>query len=324
MNEKPRAAFIVEYLNSAIGNTQLMRGSRGSLQKVVTQRSLGEIVVPLLGDRENELVAAMDAARAKRKAKLAEADVLLASMDNYILNALGLTPPKTDSRRVFAVGGKAAQQRFDPHFHSPAYTRIQEMLSQTRCESLGSITVLSKETWHPESHESPTFRYIEISTVNPKTGEAHFNNVPTDKAPSRARMKVRADDIVISLTRPHHGSIAHLGPELDGCVASTGFAVIRDVAPHVSRDYLWCILRAQFSLAQMIQRASGGSYPAITETELGNITVPVPSLEVQENIATEVQYRHRQARRFQMEAESGWQVTKQWFEEQLLGQPVEP
>ena len=188
---------------------------------------------------------------------------------------------------------------------------------------MGGIATFSKEIWRPENHGNPTFQYIEISTVNPKTGEAQFNEVPTDKAPSRARMKVQPEDIIVSLTRPHHGSIAHLGAEFEDCVASTGFAVIREVAPHVRRDYLWSVLRAQFSLDQMIQRASGGNYPAITETELGNITIPVPSMETQEDIATEVQYRHLQARILREEAESGWQAAKQWFEEQLLGRPVE-
>ena len=293
-------------------------------QAGINTATLANVRIPLPSPSQREkLVQEIEAARAERKAKLADADTLLAGMNDFIPDTLGINLPSVDSRSIFAVSVKSAQKRFDPHFHSPTYRRIQEMLSQTRCEPLGSIAAFSKEIWRPENHENPTFRYIEISTVNPKTGEAHFNEVPTDKAPSRARMKVQADDIIVSLTRPHHGSIAHLGPEFEGCVASTGFAVIRDVAARVRRDYLWCVLRAQFSLDQMIQRASGGSYPAITETELGNITVPVPSMETQEVIATEVQHRYQQARRLQAEAESGWQAAKQWFEEQLIGRRVE-
>ena len=275
------------------------------------------IPLPLI-QFQHELVAAMDAARAGRKAKLAEADALLAGMDDFVLDALGLTAPRADSRRVFAVGGKAAQQRFDPHFHSPEFAQIQEMLSRTQCESLGNITTFSKEIWRPENHDQPTFRYIEISAVDPKTGEAHWNDVPITEAPSRARMKIRADDIIVSLTRPHHGSIAHLSPEFDECIASTGFAVIRDVAQNVHRDYLWCVLRARFSLNQMIQRASGGNYPAITEPELENIMVPIPDMEFQQTIAAEIN-RRRETHRLRAGAEAGWQATRQWFEVELLG-----
>ena len=319
-HEKHRAAFVAEYLNSNIGNTQLVRGSRGSLQKFVTQKSLGEIVIPMLGrQQENQLVAEMDAARAQRKAQLAEADALLAGIDGFVLDTLGLSLPRSDFHQVFGISASNVQKRLDPHFHSPQFVRIQEILSQTQCETLNSIVTFSKEIWKSENHKNSTFKYIEISSVNPKTGEAYFNDVPTDKAPSRARMKVQSGDIIVSLTRPHHGSIAYLGSEFADCVASTGFAVIRDIATHVRRDYLWGILRTQLSLSQMIQRSSGSSYPAIIEPELGNITVPIPNMEIQEVIASEIKYRHNKAQGLRADAETSLQEAKQQFQEKLLG-----
>ena len=315
--------FLSEWLNSPVGQELSNRFVSGGTRAALDYGAIRNIRIPLPDLLEQgKLVVAMDVARVERKAKLAEADALLAEVDDFLLDVLGIHLPSVAQRQVFAVGSQSVGKRVDPYFHLPKFARIQDALSEIHSEPLGSIATFSKEIWRPENHDNPTFRYIEISTVNPKTGEAQFNEVPTDKAPSRARMKVQPEDIIVSLTRPHHGSIAQLGAEFEGCVASTGFAVIREVAPHVRRDYLWSVLRAQFSLDQMIQRASGGNYPAITETELGNITIPVPSMETQEDIATEVQYRHQQARRLREEAESGWQAAKQWFEEQLIGRPV--
>ena len=250
---------------------------------------------------------------------MVEADALLAGIDGFLLDELGMMAPVDDGRRVFAVSSEGVFSRLDPHFHSPAFARIERMLAQVNCEPLGRIATFSKETWRPQDHGQPTFRYIEINTVNPQTGEANWNEVPTLEAPSRARMKVQAKDIIVSLTRPHHGSIAYLGPEFDGCIASTGFAVIRNVPEHISRDYLWCVLRAQFCLQQMLQRASGGNYPAITEPELAKILVPVPDKAIQNVIAAEVSRRSEDARRLRAEAEAGWERAKGWFEEELLG-----
>jgi type I restriction enzyme S subunit len=69
----------------------------------------------------------------------------------------------------------------------------------------------------------------------------------------------------------------------------------------------------------MLQRSSGGNYPAITEHELGNVMVPVPTPDVQERIAKEAQRRRRQAAELRSEADAKWQARKTWFEEQLLG-----
>ena len=289
-------------------------------QAGVNTATLADVRIPFpLAPQREELVAHMVAARDERRAKLTEADALLAGIDDFLLDALGIAPPVADRRRVFAVRGQAAIDRIDPHFHSPDFARIETMLSQTFCEPLGNIATLSGETWKPQDHEPPMFRYIEISTVSPQTGEAYWNDVPTNEAPSRARMQIRADDIIVSLTRPHHGSIAHLGPEFDGCIASTGFAVIRDVAENVDREYLWCALRAKFCLQQMLQRASGGNYPAITEPELEKILIPVPDVVTQSYIAEEVRQRRDAARGLRSEAEAGWEAAKQSFEENLLG-----
>ena len=78
-----------------------------------------------------------------------------------------------------------------------------------------------------------------------------------------------------------------------------------------------------FGLQQMLQRASGGNYPAITEPELEKILVPVPDAATQDFIATEVRHRREEARRLRAEAEAGWEGAKGWFEVQLFGESAE-
>ena len=292
---------------------------RPSVQSNINKEEFKTCPIPLppVGVQDG-LTAEMSAARAERKAKLAEADALMRGVDDFVMDALGIESIAEDSRRVFALPSGNAFARLDPYFHSPQFARIKNMISQTSCELLGDIATFSRETWTPQEHSRAEFRYIEISGVNPDTGEASWNELLTSDAPSRARMKVKSDDIIVSLTRPHHGSIAHLGPEFEGCIASTGFGVIRNVAGHVRRDYLWCMLRTQNCRYQMIQRASGGNYPAITQSELANIIVPVPDTETQNRIIAEITRRRETARRLRAEAEDGWQSAKRRFERRLL------
>jgi len=313
--------FASDFLNTASGRLQIDRLSRQIIGMTnINAEEIKEILLPVPSpQRQRELVDAMDSARAARRQNLEQADALLSGLDDFLIETLGLTLPPEDNRRVFAVRSNSATTRFDPHFHAPEFVKIQQMLAETAPEPLGKIAIFSKETWNPLDHREPTFRYIEISGVNPKTGEASWSIVPTGEAPSRARMLIRTDDIIVSLTRPHHGSIAHLSEKFRGCVASTGFAVIRSVAERVRRDYLWCVLRSRFCLRQMLQRTSGGNYPAITEPELAKILVPVPTPEIQAAIASEVNRRRDAANRLRAEAEGRWQAAKLWFEEELLG-----
>ena len=312
--------FFCWFFESQTARTQLDFIGKGAAQNNINNAEISEILIPLPSSpKQRELVAAMDAARAERRAKLAEADALLAGLDGFLVATLGLTPPPEDARKVFAVRSRNVPQRFDPHFYLPSLMQNTRMLAEFGAEPLGTLVSFSDEVWKPAAHDNPTFRYIEISDVNPQTGEARAETRPVAEAPSRARMAVRTNDIIVSLTRPHHGSIAQITPELNGCVASTGFSVLRNVSERMNREYLWCVLRTKMSLKQMLQRASGGNYPAITEQELAKVLLPVPKPAVQETIAAEAGRRREEARGLRAEADAGWQAAKRWFEEQLLG-----
>ena len=146
------------------------------------------------------------------------------------------------------------------------------------------------------------------------------NETPISEAPSRARMLVREGDIIVSLTRPHHGSIAYIDAEFDNCIASTGFAVIHEYKKHAPLPhFLLAILRSSLSLQQMLQRSSGGNYPAITEEELKRILIPIPDEKSQRLIVDELNKRRLKASRLREEAIREWEAAKTRFEAQLLG-----
>ena len=69
----------------------------------------------------------------------------------------------------------------------------------------------------------------------------------------------------------------------------------------------------------MLQRSSGGNYPAITEDELLKIQIPTPLLQIQKRIVAELSRRRTEARRLRDEAEREWAAAKKNFEEALLG-----
>ncbi len=311
--------YLFYLLSTNLGTELYTRIKKGGLQQRTNLADVDALEFPLPKEStQQKLVAAMNAAHSEWRAKLTEADALLSGLDDFLIASLGLAKLPKDDRKVFAVPRVSATSRFDPHFHLPALEQNLKMLAAHGSVPLGSLTDFSDETWNPEKHEAPTFRYIEISSVNTDTGEASAVETPLAEAPSRARMMVREGDIIVSLTRPHHGAIAQITAELDDCIASTGFSVLRGLSG-VTRDYLWSILRSKFCLLQMLQRASGGNYPAITEPELRKVLVPKPKPAMQEKIAAEVHRRRNKARQLRAEAEAGWQKAKLWFEAQLLG-----
>ena len=192
--------------------------------------------------------------------------------------------------QYFAIRWGEASDRLDPHFYHPRFEQLLAVLRQGPHEILGNIAELHHQKWKPEEHPEEMFRYIEINGVSRGTGEVSFTEVPTKEAPNRAQMMVQKDDIIVSLTRPHHGSIALIDDDLDGCIVSTGFAVLRKIKnPTLSRRYLGSVLQSQLCLNQMLQRSSGGNYPAITKDQLTQILIPIPEVEFQHTLVSQMQ-----------------------------------
>lgn len=142
---------------------------------------------------------------------------------------------------------------------------------------LGDVVSFSKDTTDFSEFDEGVFEYLEISGVLLGVNKYTTSIVEVSDAPSRAKMKTQKGDIVISLTRPHRGAIAEI--QSDNIIASTGFAVIRKINKRIDKTWLIDVLLSDVVRAQMLQRSSGGNYPAIIEDELKKIKIPLPEHE---------------------------------------------
>lgn len=189
---------------------------------------------------------------------------------------------------TFAIKWGDIQERFDPHFHRPYFKELVRLVSRRRFKRLGELISQSSEVWDISSGLHPiTFPYIEISAVGLGTNEYDIEIVATKHAPSRARQIVRTGDMLVSLTRPHRGAIAVVKSDHDQAIASTGFAVLRDLKiPSIDRNYLFNVLCTNICLDQFLQRSSGGNYPAITPDQLERVILPLPETEKQRTLSS--------------------------------------
>ena len=181
---------------------------------------------------------------------------------------------------------------------------MQRAIESKNYSELGELVEFAKETWDQKSIFDNQFPYIEISNIDTSNGEiAKTDFVPVAEAPSRAKMVVREGDIIISTTRPNRGAITAISEQQDGFIASTGFAILRDLKnSKVLKDYLFVALRTSISLQQMEQRTTGGNYPAITTEDLRKIKIIVPEIKTQEKIIAGVKTIYTKARNLRQEA----------------------
>ena len=139
---------------------------------------------------------------------------------------------------------------------------------------------------YPESY----FNYIDISCVENGTGRfLGANRVETNDAPSRARRLVEPRDVLVSTVRPNLRAFTILTDVPERAIASTGFAVLRPKTQLLLPDFLVNLVRGDAVVAQMIGMMGRGSYPSINQADVASIQIPLPPLEVQQEIVAEIE-----------------------------------
>jgi len=137
----------------------------------------------------------------------------------------------------------------------------------------------------PEAVPERPFTYIDISAVDAdrKVIVAPRTIFGRD-APSRARQQVMPGDVLVSTTRPNLNAVAKVSPDLDGAVASTGFAVLR-ARPELDADFLLQWTTSPGFVASVSALVQGALYPAVTDRQVLNLSIPLPPLDEQRQIA---------------------------------------
>lgn len=168
-----------------------------------------------------------------------------------------------------------AEQRWDVAYQASLPRELQSRLSKPRRNDcrVSQMATLVNDRFNPLRLGNQTFYYIEISDVDAESCTVRAKPVLSSSAPSRARKKVKSGDVLVSTVRPERRAIGVVPPALDGAVCSTGFGVLRPkgIAPLV----LARLLQSEFANAQIMRHNAGIAYPAIDETCLLGIVLPI-------------------------------------------------
>ena len=142
-------------------------------------------------------------------------------------------------------------------------------------------------TWNPARDAADDeISYIDLSAIENVTKVVSgFQSLAGRDAPSRARQLVQAGDILVSTVRPNLNGVARVPDELDGGTASTGFCVLRPRSEKVDSSFLFHWVQSSNFVDDMVRKATGASYPAVSDKIIFQSAIPLPPLGEQKRIA---------------------------------------
>lgn len=140
------------------------------------------------------------------------------------------------------------------------------------------------ETLSEKTAVNTAIRYIDIGSVDYSDGVKKVQEFIFEDAPTRARRVLHEDDTIISTVRTYLKAIAYIEKIFDGHIGSTGFAVLTPRENVFGKFLYYAVSSAPF-IAAVEANSFGVSYPAVNDSILKNLKVPLPPLDEQKTIA---------------------------------------
>ena len=147
-----------------------------------------------------------------------------------------------------------------------------------RMGTLGEVCVINTDNISSKDNYKE-IDYLDSSSVTENKFDVYQHLiVGKDEIPSRAKRKVRTNDIVYSTVRPNLKHYGIIKGDVSNVVVSTAFAVIRSNTHKISNELLYLILtdEAVTDILQGIAEMSKATYPSITPENIMELKVTLP------------------------------------------------
>jgi hypothetical protein len=275
--------YLSTFLLTKYGRFQTFRESTGNVQLNLFIEKLLTLRVPIatlaFQERIEVLIARAQLNRSKSIKTYNNAEQLL-------LDATGLGKYKSTIRnvsvRTFADFSIAA--RLDAEYWNLDYDDIEALVKDSPFgfHSMRDAFHISDEKF--ELHLDKVYEYIQLADINPRIGTVESSTeLLGSELPSRARMKVRNRDILVSSVEGSVSKIALVSDSSLNLIGSTGFIVLRE--KELLSEVALVLLKCP-AIQQLIKRQAQGSIlTAVPKITLGRIIIPKIDSVNQEKIA---------------------------------------
>ena len=153
--------------------------------------------------------------------------------------------------------------------------------------------------------------YIGLENIDGETGE--YVPIKEKESISSAAL-FKKGDILFPKLRPYLNKVYRA--EFDGC-CSTEFHIFQ--AHNIHPDFLTIVLRSNMVLAQTKHLMTGNTLPRLQTTDIDNLIIPCPDMEIQEKIVSVVSKTKNNAKQLQKEGNILLEEAKHKIEKMIIG-----
>jgi hypothetical protein len=292
--------FLAAFFLSAVGQGELNRRARGTVQRGVILPDLKALPIPLLPSSKRAIVSQrVKAAYAKRT----ESEKAYAESQALLVSALALDKLDLTARLFYEGHYKSltAAGRFDAEYYQPAKLVVLHALAKMKGRPVGEQYRSAKSLWQP----GKVARDQHVRNYDLPDALSPFLDDTIDPKPAAeigsTKKRLQAGDLVVSRLRSYLKEIAVVLPSAGvPMVCSTEFIVLRPAKDAIRAEALLVYLRSPYVQTVLMWCQDGSNHPRFDEKEILGLRVPKALAHVQDKLAELVKQSiaaRREARR---------------------------
>lgn len=322
--DKEVSEVLAAFLNSDIGEKLASRRSTGGTRPALDYPAL--LSIPVLNDKR--VLDITKKVVEQKKQNEAESEKLLAGIDEYLLNELGIKLPKspedTVKNRMFKASFKELSgSRFDPEFHQLHFHKLIKSINDSNFKSqkLGNyIKEINYGASVSNNYEESGIPLLRIKDL--RRNEIRVENVVYLSESSRnliGNSFVKTNDFLISRSGTI-GVVSIVPQEING-FAFGSFMIRFNLKDEtiLNKEFLSFYLNCKLNIDLIEREKIGAVQGNITIPIIKSLLIPVPPIEKQKEIAEHINAIREQARKLKEKTSQALTSASQEIEAILLG-----
>jgi type I restriction enzyme M protein len=328
LNSNVIPEYVALWLNTPIAQSVFDRIKTGGIMGHITQEVLRNVFVPVPDKSiQEKIVETFHQSDTKKAAKEREARELLASVDAFVLEKLGIRLPDASDnslrrRAFYADFNQLSGGRFDPDYisylertasHKYPTFPFKQLLTKSPQYGANEIGIERTDETQP--------RYIRITDID-EWGNLIENDLGKTTATIEAKYILQNNDLLFARSGNTVGKCYLHKADLINYECFFAGYMIRFVVDEnqVLPDYVFCLTQTTLykDWVSAIRRAAG--QPNINAEEYKSFLIPLPPPDVQEEIAAGVSEIYRRAKLLRAEGAEIVAEARREVEKMILGE----
>lgn len=293
---------------------------KGAVQNNLNNEEINQIQIPLPPlPVQQQIVQLFEAAYQAKQQKEAQAKALLAGIDAYLLQMLGiqLPAPQAPQTVFFTPFSKTAGGRLDPFYYMPAFQLLEIALVAGKYPIVLLKSVLIDIQTGQGIYE----------TENTGINYLNVNNIKRYKIDNSDVLKTMCTGVYVVKNNILTGRVGTLGNfalyenDIPALISDNIFRLTPDSGTIIVK-YLLFILNSSILTKQIVHNSKGAVQGVINTQTIKYLKIPLPPLDVQNQIADAINAMRMQAAQLEAEAEEGIAKARAEIERLILGDDV--